>query len=48
MNLCGKKLNGGKNDIDPLILKSVWEQNKRIRNNWDWENNSSAVVKNKE
>jgi len=22
-----------------------WEQNKRVRNNWDWENNSSAVLK---
>lgn len=33
-----------KSDIDPLVLKAVWEQNKRVRNNWDWENNSSAVL----
>jgi len=29
--------------IDPLVLKSVWEQNKNVRNNWDWCNSSSAV-----
>lgn len=31
------------NGIDPLLLKASWEQNKRIRKNWDWENNTSAV-----
>lgn len=36
------------NGIDPLVMKAVWEQNKRIRNNWDWVNNSSAVSKNDE
>ena len=30
--------------VDPLVLKAVWKQNKRIRKNWDWENNSSAVL----
>ena len=32
-----------KEGIDPLILKSVWEQNKKVRKNWDWANSSSAV-----
>jgi len=31
------------NGIDPLVLKAVWEQNKRVRKDWDWGNNSSAV-----
>jgi hypothetical protein len=31
------------NDIDPLMLKASWEQNKKVRKNWDWANNSSAV-----
>lgn len=31
--------------INPLVLKAVWEQNKRVRKNWDWETNSSAVLK---
>ena len=31
------------NGIDPLILEAVWEQNKRVRKDWDWANNSSAV-----
>lgn len=30
-------------DIDPLLLKSAWEQNKNIRKNWDWAYNESAV-----
>ena len=30
--------------IDPLILESVWEQNKRYRLNWDWAENKSAVM----
>lgn len=25
------------------ILKTVWERNKQVRNNWDWANNKSAV-----
>jgi hypothetical protein len=31
------------NGIDPLVLKAVWEQNKRVRKSWDWATNSSAV-----
>jgi len=29
--------------IDPKVLKAVWEQNKEVRQNWDWANNPSAV-----
>ena len=29
--------------IDPLVLKSVWQQNKNYRKNWDWAENESAV-----
>ena len=29
----------------PLVLKSVWEQNKNYRNHWDWADNESAVLK---
>ena len=29
--------------IDPLLLESVWEQNKNVRQNWDWSESSSAV-----
>lgn len=29
--------------IDPLVLKSVWQQNKNHRKNWDWAENASAV-----
>ena len=32
------------NGIDPLILKSVWEQNKKYRMGWDWAENTSAVM----
>ena len=32
------------NGINPLILKSVWEQNKDIRKNWDWSDLESAVL----
>ena len=32
------------NGIDPLVLKSVWEQNKKYRLNWDWAENTSAVM----
>lgn len=34
-----------KNGIDPLVLKSVWEQNKNFREHWDWKDNASAVLK---
>ena len=33
-----------KNEIDPIVLKAVWEQNKKIRKNWDWADNKSAVL----
>ena len=33
--------------IDPLVLKSVWEQNKKYRLNWDWAKNTSAVMSEK-
>jgi UDPglucose 6-dehydrogenase len=33
-----------KHEVNPLILKSVWEQNKNYRKNWDWAENSSAVM----
>ena len=33
-----------KNGINPLVLKAVWEQNKNLRKNWDWSNNTSAVL----
>tara|TARA_Y100001963_G_scaffold154160_1_gene242350 strand:+ start:1004 stop:1864 length:861 start_codon:yes stop_codon:yes gene_type:complete len=31
------------NGISPLVLESVWEQNKKFRVNWDWAYNPSAV-----
>ena len=30
--------------VNPIVLKSVWEQNKNYRNNWDWSDNTSAVL----
>ncbi|MBC8442788.1 MAG: UDP-glucose/GDP-mannose dehydrogenase family protein [Proteobacteria bacterium] len=30
--------------INPIILKAVWEQNKKLRKNWDWATNKSAVA----
>jgi nucleotide sugar dehydrogenase len=36
------------NGIDPLLLKASWEQNKRVRKNWDWATNSSAVLEDEE
>ena len=30
--------------MDPSLLKSVWEENKRIRKTWDWEKSESAVL----
>ena len=32
-----------KNGVSPGILDSVWEDNMRYRNNWDWAKNESAV-----
>jgi len=31
------------NGIDPKLLKASWEQNKAVRENWDWATNASAV-----
>ena len=31
------------NGIDPKLLKSSWDQNKTIREVWDWATNASAV-----
>jgi UDPglucose 6-dehydrogenase len=36
------------NGVDPLVLKSVWDQNKNYRKNWDWSDNKSAVLKESE
>jgi UDPglucose 6-dehydrogenase len=33
-----------KNGMNPLVLKAVWEQNKNFRKNWDWKDNTSAVL----
>lgn len=33
------------NNLDCNILKEVWKYNKKIRKNWDWSNNKSAVCK---
>jgi len=33
-----------KHGMTPLILKAVWEQNKNFRKNWDWKDNTSAVL----
>jgi len=30
-------------DLDPLVLKAVWGQNKNVRTVWDWADNPSAV-----
>lgn len=32
--------------LDPKVLKAVWEQNKVVRENWDWATNPSAVKPN--
>ena len=37
-----------KHGVDPLVLKSVWEQNKNYRKLWDWAENSSAVMSEKQ
>jgi UDPglucose 6-dehydrogenase len=31
-------------ELDPKILRAVWEQNKAIREDWDWGRNKSAVT----
>tara|TARA_R110000824_G_scaffold380416_2_gene572817 strand:+ start:2906 stop:3754 length:849 start_codon:yes stop_codon:yes gene_type:complete len=31
------------NGMDPIVLDSVWQQNKKYRLNWDWAHNTSAV-----
>ena len=36
------------NGMNPLVLKSVWEQNKNFRKNWDWSDNTSAVLSSSE
>ena len=30
--------------IDPLILEATWEQNIKMRQNWDWAEHTSAVL----
>lgn len=32
------------NGLNPELLKSVWEENKRIRKDWDWADNKSSVL----
>lgn len=31
-------------NLKPLIIEAAWEQNKLVRKNWDWANESSAVM----
>lgn len=31
------------NQIDPMVLKAAWEQNKNVREVWDWASEKSAV-----
>ena len=31
--------------LDPKVLSAVWDQNKALRRNWDWEKISGAVSK---
>lgn len=31
--------------LDPKVMSAVWEQNKSLRKNWDWEKISGAVSK---
>jgi UDPglucose 6-dehydrogenase len=35
------------NGLDPKVLKAVWEQNKKVRKNWDWATSKSAVMEKK-
>jgi len=32
------------NGLNPDLLKSVWDENKRIRKDWDWADNKSSVL----
>jgi len=32
------------NNMNPLVMKSIWEQNKNYRKNWDWAESTSAVL----
>jgi UDPglucose 6-dehydrogenase len=32
------------NELDSTILEQIWTYNKKIRNNWDWKKNKSAVL----
>jgi UDPglucose 6-dehydrogenase len=34
--------------VDPILLKAVWEQNKRIREKWDWADIEGAVSENRQ
>lgn len=31
-------------NLDPMLLKAAWEQNKNVRTNWDWAKSKSAVM----
>ena len=31
--------------LDPKVMKAVWEQNKKLRTNWDWKDIEGAVSK---
>jgi UDPglucose 6-dehydrogenase len=33
------------NGVDPMVLKAAWEQNKALRQNWDWAKIEGAVSK---
>ena len=30
--------------LNPELLKAVWDENKRIRKDWDWAKNKSSVL----
>ena len=32
-------------NIDPLLLVAVWEQNKNLREDYDWAAKASAVLR---
>jgi len=33
--------------VDPIVLKAVWEQNKKVRKVWDWAESKSSVLEKK-
>lgn len=35
------------NKLNPLVIEAAWEQNKLVRNNWDWSSEPSAVMEDK-